>query len=488
MFFLLSWTTFAGPNDNLDGYAWSSNVGWISFNCENVNCDSSNYGVDLGIDENGYRYFTGYAWSSNIGWISFNESDVSGCPDGGPCRPRINTATGLGEGWAKILSGQNDPDDGWEGWLKIGGETTGGTPYSPVFVDSDHFEGWSWGGENDLEGAPLGIIGWISWSCIDRGVCDSGSNYQVKLKTVTISVVTSGGGTVLSGDPEGQINCGSDCEGQYQVDTQVTLTAYPDPGHVFGGWVNCSPADTAECTVLADFNKTVQASFPPANLYLGTRFVDDGDSGIVVEGEGGTVTESSQGIECGDSLCEYSVDSGTQLDLLATPDLGYVFVRWFNPDGPTIPCADVEANPCSFIKADSNETAKAQFRKTQCNNGREDEDPPVGDGIDGADLQCFDPDDDNETENEYPYSDNCPADGPGDCPACNDGIDNEAELDGYIDYQGFCSGAPNATDEDACNIAENEDTPTTWYPADPGCRGSRYRTTESAIDNRVREF
>ncbi len=72
-------------NGNLSGWAWSESFGWISFSCttggsngENI-CSSSQYGVGVAtstITISGQIYqpgeFYGYAWSENIGWISFN--------------------------------------------------------------------------------------------------------------------------------------------------------------------------------------------------------------------------------------------------------------------------------------------------------------------------------------------------------------------------------------------------------------------------------
>jgi hypothetical protein len=37
----------------------------------------------MGGDVDNFGRLSGYAWSSNIGWVSFNAGDVSGCPGGG---------------------------------------------------------------------------------------------------------------------------------------------------------------------------------------------------------------------------------------------------------------------------------------------------------------------------------------------------------------------------------------------------------------------
>jgi hypothetical protein len=67
----------------LTGWAWSESFGWISFNCKtggdsqaNICCSQasppspcSDYGVTVATSTG---EFDGYAWSENIGWISFN--------------------------------------------------------------------------------------------------------------------------------------------------------------------------------------------------------------------------------------------------------------------------------------------------------------------------------------------------------------------------------------------------------------------------------
>ena len=63
----------AGVSQNISGWAWGDNFGWISFNCTDTDtCGSVNYGVNTAINGD----MSGYAWSDNIGWISFNSSDL----------------------------------------------------------------------------------------------------------------------------------------------------------------------------------------------------------------------------------------------------------------------------------------------------------------------------------------------------------------------------------------------------------------------------
>jgi len=69
----------------LSGWAWNDTIGWISFDCEDIDaCGVSDYGVSIepvGDGEN--SFFKGWAWSEIIGWISFHcendhDPDVAG--------------------------------------------------------------------------------------------------------------------------------------------------------------------------------------------------------------------------------------------------------------------------------------------------------------------------------------------------------------------------------------------------------------------------
>ncbi|MDI6591590.1 MAG: PKD domain-containing protein [Patescibacteria group bacterium] len=159
----------ASSADNVWGWAWSENIGWISFNCTNTNwCATSNYGVN--IENSGY--FSGYAWSENIGWISFNRAETGPpptSPDYNPYLAKVDLETGKVSGWARALA----YGDGWSGWIKLRGRTTEAVPkeYGVVIdKDSGEFSGWAW---SDM------VIGWISFNCKNQEVCET-SDYKVK--------------------------------------------------------------------------------------------------------------------------------------------------------------------------------------------------------------------------------------------------------------------------------------------------------------------
>jgi len=230
---------------NVSGFAWSSNIGWISFNsndCDNngtiysgtpAGCPSGNpyrsYAVSI---DNDTGNFSGYAWSSNIGWISFNRcgtdnncSTNDGDTGNPPNSPTNDPGSGTGPiakveldyaspnygqitGWAKILA------VGEDGWIRFDHSSGSSGPFPIPFpfddIDVDDsgttfplpfpfddidlvagsgssdanakidintgiFSGWAWNGNDNGTG-----IGWISFNCAD----DSGCSHDYKVKAL----------------------------------------------------------------------------------------------------------------------------------------------------------------------------------------------------------------------------------------------------------------------------------------------------------------
>ena len=168
----------AGTNDNVWGWAWSGNIGWIKFNnCTDpsnpATCGNINYGVNISTDGN----LTGYAWSENIGWIWFDP------PGPYPSSPnysaRVDLTSGEISGWAKAIAGGTSGSGGWDGWIKLRGTIQGGGSYGVSIATTTgpirEFRGWAWGGDDNASEA---VIGWISFNCAERGNCAT-SNYKV---------------------------------------------------------------------------------------------------------------------------------------------------------------------------------------------------------------------------------------------------------------------------------------------------------------------
>ena len=102
-------------SDNLEGYAWGENTGWIRLGTYTgggshtyANTTKDNYGVN----RDGSGNLSGYAWSTNVGWINFSPTH------GGVT---IDPATGSFDGYAW---GEN------VGWIHFKG--TGAVAYNVV--------------------------------------------------------------------------------------------------------------------------------------------------------------------------------------------------------------------------------------------------------------------------------------------------------------------------------------------------------------------
>jgi hypothetical protein len=191
----------ADSSQNVSGYAWSSNVGWISFNCSNDNsCGTANYG--LNIDSNGN--VSGNAWSSSVGWISFNQT--SGCPEAGcTTTPHFDKTSGALTGWARACGGTENRDctgasrtDGWDGWIKLAG-----TSYGPVFSGIT-FAGYSWGSD---------VVGWLSWSGTGYGVVSPANIDCTSSLSVAPDTIDQGENVALSWSVSAGSACATSCSG-----------------------------------------------------------------------------------------------------------------------------------------------------------------------------------------------------------------------------------------------------------------------------------
>lgn len=190
----------AGPEDNIYGWAWSENIGWISFN--NISGGgSTDYGVSVDINTG---VMSGAAWSENIGWISFNSDSLSGCP-GFPCEAYMGISTNEISGWARACSvfasgcsGALAPDNvrgGWDGFIKLRGSIAIGGTYG-LWADSIyepyHIKNWAWSDN---------VIGWISSNCSNApGTC-AVSDYKVFLSLNHLPYVEIGAPQVIGPNP-----------------------------------------------------------------------------------------------------------------------------------------------------------------------------------------------------------------------------------------------------------------------------------------------
>lgn len=163
--FFSAFLAFAGTDDNVGGFAWSENIGWVNFNSSDPGAGGgADYGVN--IDE-GDGTMSGYAWSENIGWISFNAADAAGCGgcSGDDCQAKVSQTLNVSgqheiSGWAKVLANGG----GWDGCVSLRGSNYG-VSIDPATGD---FHGWAW---SDM------VLGWLSFNSVDSGA--AGGPYKV---------------------------------------------------------------------------------------------------------------------------------------------------------------------------------------------------------------------------------------------------------------------------------------------------------------------
>ncbi|MCA9355945.1 hypothetical protein H6790_00370 [Candidatus Nomurabacteria bacterium] len=144
--------------------------------------DGSNYGVNVDpLTGN----MSGYAWSSEVGWISFNEG---GCPEG-TCTPKVDLASGDITGWARVLAHGDD----WDGWISLSCDNSGifgcsgifgGSSYGvsvPDLYGAGQFSGYAWGDE---------VVGWTKFSGPTYSVVVDMDQPQVNLTSSSASTCT----------------------------------------------------------------------------------------------------------------------------------------------------------------------------------------------------------------------------------------------------------------------------------------------------------
>lgn len=134
-----------------------------------------------------------------------------------------------------------------------------------------------------------------------------------------VSLTGSGDGTVTT-SPAG-IACGTDCREPFTAGTRVTLTAAAASGSVFRGWSGGGCSGTSTCTLTMDAARKVTALFVAQHLLT-----------VATDGSGtGVVTSIPAGIDCGGD-CSQTLDEGTEVTLVATPDSDSAFRGWSGGD------------------------------------------------------------------------------------------------------------------------------------------------------------
>jgi List-Bact-rpt repeat protein len=154
---------------------------------------------------------------------------------------------------------------------------------------------------------------------------------------LTVTVAGTGTGTVKGTG----ISCPGDCEQDYAAGTGVQLTEEPSGGSTWGGWSgNCTGTGTCNLSMTADRNVT--ATFNAPVVVKRTLKVSVTGTGKV----------TASGIDC-PTDCEEQYDSGTTVQLTATPGSGMTLTSWGGD------CSGA-ATTCSLVMS-SDKTVSATF-------------------------------------------------------------------------------------------------------------------------------
>jgi len=197
----------------------------------------------------------------------------------------------------------------------------------------------------------------------DGLIRSANTNLQVNLITTTsatyllnIQIQGNGSGTVTS-TPAG-INCGSDCQENYNSGTTVTLTATPLQGSTFSGWQGACSGQNSTCQFTMNQDKNVVAVFessspppppppppPPSPLTLTVNVSPPRVGTVRVSPPNNSINSAS--------TFSYATSTNVMLSVVSSSP-GYVFQEWRGDcSGTTTTCS---------ITVDRNKTVTAIFK------------------------------------------------------------------------------------------------------------------------------
>src|SRR5262249_21963303 len=129
----------------------------------------------------------------------------------------------------------------------------------------------------------------------------------------------SGTGEVTS-SPAG-IECGHDCEEEYEDGETVVLTGAPGAHSEAVQWTGCDSEEEAgkKCVVTMSAAKSVSATFGLEKRQLSVSVTGSGT---------GSVSSSPAGISCSSGTCTHQYDFGTVVTLTPSAGAGSEFKGW----------------------------------------------------------------------------------------------------------------------------------------------------------------
>lgn len=341
-------------SEKLTGWAWSSNIGWISFDLPGT---ADQYGVR--INEGTGNSLNGYAWSPKIGWVNFGPT--SGFPGAPANGAKLVTVAGVTiiDGWARacsvFVSGCSgslrgtDERGNWDGWIKMSATPVNSVRQYEVKVETINnakkLTGFAWGSNN---------IGWVKFDNV--GITDSGDKKLMLTVNGNLSVTDNSAvpNTCAPGPGLSTVVCTF----FYPANSTVILTPTPSSGLTWSGTItavagdiitNC-PANGTSCVLLMDKDRVVNVDGNITKYVLTMTSLPLTVSGNNIQtSESGTVVPCS--IPHANKVCK-EYPSGTTVTLNSAAKPGYQFNVW----GGACP----SAGPC-IVQMTSNKSVTASF-------------------------------------------------------------------------------------------------------------------------------
>ncbi len=185
----------------------------------------------------------------------------------------------------------------------------------------------------------------------------------------SVNVEVQGDGYVDS-YPSG-ILCGAACSETYSSSTRLTLTAHPNAGATFVRWGGCDTFTSTTCTIDLNIDRAVVATFSgEVKTEYNLRVYRSGSPGVV--------QSNPFAIYCG-SICTYDeakFEAGSTVEVIASPNPGYVFAGWSGDCSGASPTCTLTINSAktvtaSFDTAGSNTTGgySVTVQKTGAGSG-----------------------------------------------------------------------------------------------------------------------
>jgi hypothetical protein len=237
---------------------------------------------------------SGWTWSENIGWISFNRSDTGNPPtapfnEGSGPIAQYNSDTGELTGWMRVLAYDGD----WDGWIRFCDSTTSNCSGADQIarIDSNgDWHGWAW---SDV------VIGWLSFNSADPGA--GGSAYKVIVPSIVNQPPTASDLNVAQGDycvtpahyfswtysdPDGD----NQSQFQFQVDDNSDFSS-PEVDRTYSGLDNPSPTTNNQTVTVAESPGPDQIGYNTTYYWRVKVWDDQGNDSGWVEGSSFTTAK-----------------------------------------------------------------------------------------------------------------------------------------------------------------------------------------------------